>query len=418
MRLTTLLRSLLGLEGTRVLDVQFDEEGLVIEVAPTWRRGRCSGCGRACPGYDRERGRRWRHLDLAGMLLHLRYDTRRVDCPRCGVKIEEVPWADPGSWFTRPFEEHVGYLAQRCDQTTVSAMMRMAWSTVGSVIQRVVARHQRGDALDGLTHIGVDELSYRRHHEYITVVVDHVRGRVVWAKPGKNADTLKAFFTELGAERCTKLEAVTIDMSKAYIKAVTECSPQAQLIFDRFHVQRLVQDAVDEVRREEARAASAKAARKHIKRTRWALLRSFWNLSLFDAQRLSLLQRQNKRLYRAYLLKEAMVGVLDCRVAWLARAKLDEWIRWARRSKLEPFKRVAATIREHAEGILAYVHSGLSNGRTEGLNGKARTITRRAFGFHDAHGLIALLKLCCSGIHLDPVFHYPGSRHWHPEPTH
>jgi transposase len=410
-RITTLLRSLLGLEGTRVLDVSFDELGLVIDVAPTWRRGRCSECGETCPGYDRDRGRRWRHLDLAGMTLHLCYDTRRVECPRCGVKVEQVPWAETSSWFTRPFEDHVGYLAQRCDKTTVSDMMRVAWDTVGTIIQRVVARRQRPDLLDGLTHIGVDELSYRRHHEYITVVVDHRRGHVVWAQPGKNADTLKAFFDELGTERCAKLEAVTIDMSGAYIKAVTECSPQAQIIFDRFHVQRLVQDAVDEVRRDEARAAVSDDERKQLKGTRWSLLKSFWNLSLFDSCRLSSLQRDNKRLYRAYLLKEAMVGVLDCRAEWLARQKLDEWVRWARRSRLEPFKRVAATIREHADGILAYVRSGLSNGRTEGLNGKARTITRRSFGFHSAHGLIALLKLCCSGIHLYPVHHWPGSTH-------
>jgi len=410
-RVTTLLRSLLGLEETRVLDVNFDEEGLVVDVAPTWRRGHCSACGERCPGYDRERGRRWRHLDLAGMTLHLRYDTRRVECPRCGVKVEQVPWAETGSWFTRPFEDHVGYLAQRCDKTTVSDIMRVAWDTVGSIIQRVVARRQPGDALDGLTHIGVDELSYRRHHEYITVVVDHVRGHVVWAQPGKNADTLKAFFDELRTERCAKLEAVTIDMSGAYIKAVTDCSPQAQIIFDRFHVQRLVQDAVDEVRRDEARAATSDAERKEIKGTRWSLLKSFWNLSLFDTNRLATLQRDNKRLYRAYLLKEAMVRVLDCRDEGLAKQKLDEWIRWARRSRLEPFKRVAATIREHADGILAYVRSGLSNGRTEGLNGKARTITRRSFGFHSAHGLIALLKLCCSGIHLYPVHHWPGSTH-------
>lgn len=345
------------------------------------------------------------------MMLHLRYDTRRVDCPRCGVKVEQVPWAETSSWFTRPFEDHVGYLAQRCDKTTISAMMRVAWETVGTIIQRVVGRCGKEDALDGLTQIGVDELSYRRHHEYITVVVDHVRGHVVWAKPGKNADTLKAFFDELGPERCAKLEAVTIDMSGAYIKAVTDCSPQAQLIFDRFHVQRLAQDAVDEVRRDEARAAATEAERKQLKGTRWSLLKSFWNLSMFDSNRLSSLQRENKRLYRAYLLKEALVGVLDCRAEWLAEQKLNEWIRWARRSRLEPFKRVAATIRQHAEGILAYVRSGLSNGRTEGLNGKARTITRRSFGFHSAHGLIALLKLCCSGIHLDPVHHWPGSTH-------
>ena len=182
-------------------------------------------------------------------------------------------------------------------------------------------------------------------------------------------------------------------------------------MFDRFHVQRLAQDAVDEVRRDEVRAATSEQERKELKGTRWPLLKSFWNLSLFESSRLASLQRDNKRLYRAYLLKEAIVRVLDCRHEWLARIKLDEWIRWARRSRLEAFKRIAATVREHADGILAYVRSGLSNGRTEGLNGKARTITRRSYGFHGAHGLIALLKLCCGGIHLDPVHHWPGSTH-------
>jgi transposase len=410
-RIQKLLRTLLGLEGTRVLDVDFDEAGMVVDVAPTWRKPRCSECGQCGPGYDRDRGRRWRHPDLAGMLLHLRYDIRRVDCPRCGVKVERVPWAETGSWFTRPFEDHVGYLAQRADKTTVSSMMRIAWETVGAIIQRVVARHGDRDILDGLTHIGVDELSYRRHHEYVTVVVDHVRRRVVWAHPGKNADTLKLFFAELGPERCAKLEAVTLDLSEAYIKAVTECSPQAQLIFDRFHVQRLAQDAVDEVRRDEARAAGSAAARAQVKQTRWSLLKSVWNLSLFDSIRLATLQRENKRLYRAYLLKEALVRVLDCQSEWLAQLKLEQWIRWARRSRLEPFKRIAATIRDRATGILAYVRSGLSNGRTEGLNGKARTLTRRSYGFHSAHGLIALLMLCCGGIHLRPVHHWPGSTH-------
>jgi transposase len=402
---------LLGLEETRVLNLSFDDDGLVVDVAPQWRRSRCSQCLEPAPGYDRDHGRQWRHLDLAGMMLHLRYDIRRVDCPTCGVKVEHVPWAETSSKFTRPFEDHVGYLAQRADKTTISELMRIAWATVGSIIQRVVARHGDHDLLEDLTHIGVDELSYRRHHEYITVVVDHTRRRVVWSHPGKNADTLKAFFTELGPERCAKLEAVTIDMSGAYIKAVTECSPQAQLIFDRFHVQRLAQDAVDEVRRDEVRAATSDEEREKVKQTRWSTLKSFWNLSLFDSIRLSQLQRENKRLYRAYLLKEALVRILDCRSDWLAEQKLEQWIRWARRSRLEPFKRIAATIRQHAAGILAYVRSGLSNGRTEGLNGKARTITRRAYGFHSAHGLIALLRLCCSGIHLRPVHHWPGATH-------
>lgn len=346
------------------------------------------------------------------MKLVLRYDIRRVSCPKCqAVKVERVPWAETSSWFTIPFEDHVAYLAQRCDQTTVSTTMRIAWETVGAVVQRVVARRRAGDPLDGLTIIGVDELSYRRHHQYVTVVVDHATRRIVWAREGRDADTLKAFFAELGEARCAKLEAVTIDMSGAYIKAVTEASPNAQIIFDRFHVQRLAQDAVDEVRRDEVRAATSEHERKQLKGTRWPLLKSFWNLSLFDSLRLSQLQRENKRLYRAYLLKDALVRMLDCTSEPLARLKLDQWLRWARRSRLKPFQRTAQTIAKHAEGILAYVRSGLSNGRTEGLNGKARTITRRAYGFHSASGLIALLMLCCSGIQLGPVFHWPGATH-------
>lgn len=410
MRVTRLLRDLLGLEETRVLDVSFDEVGLVVDVAPTWRRPRCSECGQKCPGYDRDRGRRWRHLDVAGMLVHLRYDTRRVDCPRCGVKVERLPWAETSAWFTRPFEDHVGYLAQRCDKTAVSSMMRVAWDTVGAIIQRVVARHQKRDPLKGLTVIGVDELSYRRHHEYITVVVDHDRACIVWAKPGKNADTLRAFFDDLGPARCAKLEAVTIDMSKAYIKAVTECSPQAQIIFDRFHVQRLAHDALDEVRRDEVRAAT-EDERGALKKTRWALQKSPWNLSGIETMKLAKLSNVNRRIFRAYLLKSALAAVLDRKQVNVAATKLDEWISWASRSRLEPFRRVARTIREHAAGILAYVRSRLSNGRTEGLNGKLRTLTRRSYGFHSAHSLIAMLKLCCSGIELEPVFLTPGSTH-------
>ena len=412
MRTTTLLRTLLGLSSTRVLHVSFDDEALIADVAPTWNRHRCSECGSKAPGYDRDTGRRWRHLDASGMKLLLRYDIRRVSCPKCqAVKVERVPWAETGSWFTVPFENHVAYLAQRQDQSTVSASMRIAWQTVGAIVQRVVARRRAGDPLDGLTTIGVDELSYRRHHQYITVVVDHTTRRIVWAREGRDADTLQAFFAELGEARCAKLKAVTMDLSGPYIKAVTEAAPNAQIIFDRFHVQRLAQDAVDEVRRDEVRAASSEDERKQLKGTRWPLLKSFWNLSLFDSLRLSQLQRENKRLYRAYLLKDALARLLDCTSESLARLKLDEWLRWARRTRLEPFKRVAKTIAKHAEGILAYVRSGLSNGRTEGLNGKARTITRRAYGFHSAAALIALLMLCCSGLPLGPVFHRPGATH-------
>ena len=410
MRITSLLSELLGLEHTRARSCAFTDAGFEVDVAPTWRSPRCSGCGHTCRGYDRRR-RRWRHLDLAGMTWHLCYDIRRVDCPRCGIVVEYVPWADAGSWFTRPFEDQVGCLAQRCDKTAVRKLMRIAWTTVGDIIQRVVKRHQRADLLDGLTHIGVDELSYRRHHEYVTVVVDHRTQRIVWAKPGKNAATLKAFFAELGSERVAKLEAVTIDMSGAYIKAVTEASPHAQIIFDRFHVQRLAHEALDEVRRAEVREAPTPANRKVLKGTRWPLLRRPWNLKDLEVCKVTALTRNNRRLFRAYLLKESLAAILDGKQVHVARRKLDEWLAWAFRSQLAPFRKLARTIRNHKAGILAYVRSRLSNGRTEALNGKARTITRRAYGLHSATALIALLKLCCSGIDLQPVTRRPGATH-------
>jgi transposase len=209
-RITAILARILALKQTRIVAVHLEPEGLVLDVAPTTRVPCCSGC---CKGvhavHDRYEGRRWRHLDVAGMRLWLRYEIRRVRCPRCGVTVELVPWAETQSWFTRDFEQHVAYLAQRADKTTLSDMMRIGVATVGSIIERVVARLRPDGALDGLRLIGVDELSYRRHHQYVTIVVDHERGAVVWAREGKDTTTFKAFFEELGKERCAKLEAVT-----------------------------------------------------------------------------------------------------------------------------------------------------------------------------------------------------------------
>lgn len=344
---------------------------------------------------------------MAGMKLWLRYDIRRVKCKRCGVVVEKVPWAESGFWFTAEFEDMVGYLAQRCDKTTVSNMMRVDWKTVGNIVQRVVDRYGREDSLEDLTCIGIDELSYRRRNEYITVVVDHIRKEIVWARPGKNAATLKKFFEELGEAGCDKLEAVTIDMSGAYIKAVTEATPEAKLIFDRFHVQRLAHDALDEVRRAEVNMVVDRDGKKALKKTRTAVNKNPWNLTRFERAKLADLQKHNRPLYRAYLLKEALLAILDRRQINVARRKLKEWISWALRSRLEPFKKLARTIRTHADGILEYVRSGLSNGRTEAINGKIRTITRRSYGFHSARSLIAMIFLCCAGIHLVPIFKYP-----------
>ncbi|WP_437710175.1 ISL3 family transposase [Sorangium sp. So ce448] len=408
MRATTLLNNVLGIKFTRVTGAQFTADGLVCDVEPTTEIPRCGGCGHQVRKvYDQRKPRRWRHLDLAGMSLELQYSPRRLCCSRCGVTTEMVPWADPMSWFTHAFEETVGYLAQMASKTVVSAMMRVAWATVGAIIGRVVERRLPHDILDGLTHIGVDELSYRKHHKYVTIVVDHVTGRVVWAREGKNADTLRTFFQELGSERCALLQAVTIDMSNAYISAVSESATNTQIIFDRFHVQRLVHDALDEVRRAEVRTIEDPEERSALKHTRFALQKNPWNLTGIERAKLTELPKANATLYRAYLLKESFAAILDRRQPNVALAKLEEWISWATRSGLKPFAKAARTIGRHLDGIVAYVASGLSNARSEGTNGKVRTITRRSYGLHGASSLIALIHLCCSGLALQPVHTWP-----------
>lgn len=406
MRVTTLLRVLLGLKQTRVIGFRFRETSLVVAIRPTKRSSFCSGCGRRAPRYDR-RPREWRHLDICGgLLVELEYDLWRVNCARCGVTTEMVPWADAGSGFTRPFEDVVAFLAQRADKTTVSTMMRVAWKTVGRIIERVIARIGPRDRLAGLRNIGIDELSYRRHHEYLTVVTDQDTGRVVWAAPTKSTKTACAFFEALGPERTAQIETITIDMSLPYKRAVAKSAPHARLIYDRFHVQRLAHNALDKVRRQQWRHAEPEE-KTAIKGTRFALQKNPWNLTQPEHEKLSAVQHSNKRLYRAYLLKETLRDILDGRQVNVARAKLREWMAWATRSRLAPFQKLAQTIKDHAEGILAYIATGLSNGRAEGLNGKIRTITRRAFGFHGPWSLIALIFLCCSRIVVPLPHHVP-----------
>lgn len=349
--------------------------------------------------------RDWRHLDLAGVALYLRYDVRRVSCPRCGVVVERVPWSsDVRARFTDDFDDQVGHLAQRCDKTSIENMLGIAWRTVGRCIERVMKRRGRADPLAGLVQIGVDEISYRKHHHYLTLVADHVGRRIVWGKEGKDAATLKAFFDALGEERRKQIKAVSMDMSSAFMNAARDAVPWAQIVFDRFHVEALASKALDETRRDlwqELRKDDPEAA-KVLKRSRWALLKDPVNLTEAEEAKLSDIQRGNVRLYRAYLLREQLGDILDRRQPNVVRALLLGWISWALRSRLPAFVRTAQTIREHLDEIVAYVRWRLTNGIVEGLNNKARLLTRRAYGFHSADAVLAMIMLCCSGIVIPP----------------
>jgi transposase len=402
-RVSTLLRHLLGVTQLQVSGFRFDAQTLIVQVAPRWRRPRCGECGKPRPGFDRARARRWRHLNFGRTRIELEYRPRRVQCGRCGgVRVEAVPWAAHGSNFTSAFEELVAYLAQVTDKTRVTEQMGIAWRTVGAIVTRVVERKLPSDLLDGLRCIGVDDFGYRKRHKYLSIVVDHDRRRVVWTAEGRDSGTLKAFFEQLGPERCARLECVTMDLSAAYIKAVEESAPQTQIVFDRFHVQRLASDAVDEVRREQARELRGTPEARELSRTRYALLKNPWDLSRIEQARLSTVQRVNAPLYRAYLLKETLAKALDYRQVGRAEPALRQWIAWAVRSRLKPFVRVGRTIRKHFQGVLAYVRERMTNAFLEGMNNLIRMVAHRAFGFHSYFALSAMIFLCCSGITLDP----------------
>lgn len=406
MRVTKLARVLIGIASLFVTGVSLGEACIILLVKPSWRLPRCSACGKICPGYDHNHEPvRWVHLGLGALRFVLEYAPMRVQCPKCGVRVELVPWARPGSRFTRPFEEMTAYLAQITNKTEVARMMGISWRTVGNIVERVVAEKLDPKRLDGLRRIGVDEFSYRKRHRYITTVVDHDRRRIVWAAKGKSSETLDAFFDELGEERAKEIEIVTIDMSAAFIKSIQAKAPGARIVYDLFHVLKLASEAVDEVRRAKVRQLKElddpeEAAA--VKKSRYALLKNPWDLSAKEWDKLSAIQKHNAPLYRAYLLKEALADIFREPSEETAEAELDRWLAWASRSKLGPFVKAARTVRKYKDGILAYVETRLTNGRTEGFNNKLRMIARRAFGFHGAGALIGMLFLCCGGVTVAP----------------
>ncbi len=409
MRVNTLLRKLVDVSGLVVDGARFRSGGLEIDVRPRWWRPRCATCAKRAPQYDRRPPRRWRHLPFGPWLVWLVYAPRRVQCPRCGIGTEQLPWAAPGrTRFSWALEETAAYLAAVTDKTATQRLLGISWRSVGEIVERVVARGLDPSRLDGVRFLGVDEFSYRKRHRYLTIVVDHERGRVIWARPGRSSETLEGCFDELGEERIAQIEAFTIDMAGGYIKAIQDRAPEATLVFDRFHVQRLASDAVDEVRRSVMRELQHSDEHRAIKRSRFALLKNPWNLSHWEHGKLAEVQRHNAPLYRAYLLKEALAETLSSLRPEHAMRKLDEWLAWASRSRLAPFVRVARTIRKHQDGIQAYIALRLTNGFTEGINNRIRMIARRAFGFHSPEALIAMIFLTCGGIELHPTL---------PEPT-
>lgn len=380
-----------------------EEPGFVVHIRLRARdEGRCSQCQRVCAGYDQSAiRRRWRTHALGLGKTVVEAVVPRVRCPEHGVRVAHVPWARPRSRFTASFEDMLAWLTLRTDRTTVCSLHQVAWRTLGAILARVGDdMREQAPPLDGITRIGIDEVSYRKGHRYLTIVVDHDTGRLLWAHQGHSKATLRKFFKKLGKRRCRRIQLVSADAAGWIAAVVSEMCPNAKRCMDPFHVVAWVTKALDQVRRAlwnklRKRGESERAA--SMKGSRWALLKNPENLTKKQRTTLGQLKDDNRDLFAAYLLKEQLRDVFKSK-DWQGVIMLRWWIEMAKKSRLAPFKRVAKSIEKHAEAIDAALVNGLSNGRLEGVNTKLKLLTRLAYGFHSHKPLIALAMMKLGGL--------------------
>jgi transposase len=383
--------------------VEEPDGSVVAHVRPNrHHRQRCGICGRRSPAYDQGEGRRrWRGMDVGCTRFFLEAAAPRVTCREHGVVVARVPWARHRSRYLRAFEDQVAWLATQCSQKACSQLMRLDWQTVGRIISRVVDEASRShDRLDGLRRIGIDEISWRRGQRYLTLVIDHVTGRLVWAAEGRNRKVVDSFFESLGHERCAQLTHVSSDGAEWILLPVEQHCPNASICLDPFHVVQWATSALDKVRRQiwnEVRRSGQKAEATDLKGSRWVLLKNSQNLTVNEAAKLASVAKLNGPLYRAYLLKEHLRMVFHVGHAEAIHS-LERWLQWARRCRIGPFVALARTITYYRADIEATLQHGVNNGRVESLNTKVRLIARRAFGFHSAQALIALSELTLGGL--------------------
>lgn len=400
MRIATVFNKLLSLQGAWVRSVKFGANTVEVVVARRGRLHRCPKCSFSTrASYDSHQAW-WRHVALGKWRVIITATVCRVDCARHGVLTEAVPWAAPESRFTLDFEDLTAWLAREMNKTAVTRLLHVTWRTVGRIIQRVVGRKIDNHRLDGLYVIGLDEVSYRKGHKYLSVVANHATSTPAWIGEGRSQKSIGKFFDELGPERSAQIEHITMDMSAPYIAEVRERARQAEIVFDPFHVVKLAGDAVHKLRREEARLRKGTDEATVLKGSRWALLRAAEDLKLEEHAKLADVARINKRVYRGYLLKEELRALYWCGPR-AARRHLASWLAWASRSKLRPFVTLARTLRKYRNGILAAIDLRLSNGMMEGLNNKIAVLKHRAYGFHSAAALIAMIFLCCTKLHVE-----------------
>jgi transposase len=404
MRMETFIRKALRLKAHTVVRITENEaeRELVVQVERLGqRRLRCGACGLAARRVTTTRRpeRRWHDLAMRDHAVWLVYAPYRVWCPACGLRVEQIPWAEKWQRVTHALARAVARLAQELDWAAVAAHFRLNWKTVEAVVE--------GAVLWGLAHrrwrplhvLGIDEVSRRKGQQYLTVVYDLARGWVVWVGRDRSTATMARFFTWLGPRRARSIHTVCCDMWAIYLDAVRTHLPQARVVFDRFHLSQHLSRAVDEVRRQTWRRMEGRA-KAEFKQTRFLWLTNPENLRREQRTRLSALLRLNSPIVKGYLLKEDLRRFWAYRSTAWAEGHLRQWLWRASHSRLTPFQKLARMLRTHLDGVLAWTQIRVTNGALEGMNNKIKAMSHRAFGYRTTWAYIANIYHSCAALPL------------------
>ena len=377
------ISSRVGEEGQSVLDVPIRprSNGQVV----------CSGCGHVAPLYDQAaQPRRFEFVPLWGILIFFVYRMRRVNCSGCGVRTERVPWSEGKSPTTLEYQWYLARWAKRMSWKEVAECFRVSWDRVYGAVRHAVDWGLAHRCLDGIESIGVDEVQWSKGHHYQTVVyqIDEGQKRLLWVGADRKAKTLLRFFRFLGKTRTSQLQFVCSDMWQAYRKVIAKKASQAVHVLDRFHVMQRLGKAIDKVRAAEVKQLEADGYEPVLKGSRWLLLKRPENLTAKQAVKLSALLQYNLKSVRSHLMKEDFQRFWEYwSPAWAGKF-LDQWCSRAMRSKIEPMKKMARSLREKRELLLNWFRAEgkISAGIVEGFNNKLKLVTRKSYGFRTQEG--------------------------------
>lgn len=404
-----LYAKILGLKAPwTVLEVEVNEKDSIVHVRLERPRGSgdlpCPKCGRVCPVYD-HREREWRHLDTMQFETRLHARVPRVECPDHGVVQVSVPWAAPGSRFALLFESLAIDWLGETSVTAVSRQLGLSWSASWTIMRQAVERGLGRRQIVDLREVGVDEKSFQRRHDYVTVVNDLIGSRVLYVADDRKRESLEAFWAMgLTDAQRAGIEAIAMDMWDPYVQATMARIPNAveKIVFDRFHIAKHLNDAVDRVRRTEARELKA-AGDDRLVGTKYAWLRHPDNFKEEAWREFAPLRQSNLKVARAWALKETAAKLWDYRYVGAARTFFRRWYFWATHSRLKPMIEKAKMIKRRLPNVLTYIKHQITNATSEGLNSKIQWIRYTARGFRNRENFKTAIYFHCGRLDLYPL---------------